>query len=64
MPSSIINDRDSIFTSKFWQELFHLTGVKLHLSWAFHPQSDGQFEATNKVITMYLLCLTGNRPRH
>jgi hypothetical protein len=30
---------------------------------AFHPQADGQSEATNKIITMYLHCLTGDRPR-
>jgi hypothetical protein len=30
---------------------------------AFHPQSDGQTEATNKVIVMYLRCLTGDCPR-
>jgi hypothetical protein len=30
---------------------------------AFHPQADGQSEAANKVITMYLRCLTGDRPR-
>jgi len=30
---------------------------------AFHPQSDGQAEATNKIITMYLRCFTGDRPR-
>jgi len=29
----------------------------------FHPQSDGQTEATNMVIIMYLRCLTGDRPR-
>jgi hypothetical protein len=40
-----------------------MTGVKLHLSSAFHPQSDGQPEAVNKVISMYLHCLTGDRPR-
>jgi hypothetical protein len=28
---------------------------------AFHPQSDGQTEAANKVIVMYLCCLTGDR---
>jgi hypothetical protein len=41
MPKSIISDRDPVFTSKFWQELFHLTDVKFHLSSAFHPQSYG-----------------------
>ncbi|KAK1608874.1 hypothetical protein QYE76_032547 [Lolium multiflorum] len=33
------------------------------MSSAFHPQSDGQSEAVNKVITMYLRCITGDRPR-
>jgi len=30
---------------------------------AFHPQSDGQTEAANKIIVMYLRCITGDRPR-
>jgi hypothetical protein len=29
---------------------------------AFHPQADGLTEAANKVITMYLRCLTGDCP--
>jgi hypothetical protein len=41
--------------------LFALAGVKLNLTIAFHPQSDGQSEAVNKVITMYLRCLAGDR---
>jgi transposase InsO family protein len=63
LPSSIISDHDPVFTSKFWHELFSLAGVKLNLSSAFHPQSDDQSEATNKVIKMYLHCLSGDRPR-
>lgn len=30
---------------------------------AFHLQADGQVKATNKVISMYLHCFTGDRPR-
>jgi transposase InsO family protein len=59
----IVSDRGPVFTSKFWSELFALTGVKLQLSSAFHLQSDGQSEAVNKVITMYLRGLAGDRPR-
>jgi hypothetical protein len=33
------------------------------MSSAFHPQSDGQSEAANKVIVMYLHCLTGDQPK-
>jgi hypothetical protein len=52
-----------VFTSHFWTELFSLASVKLCLSLVFHPQTDGQSEATNKIITMYPRCLTGDRPR-
>lgn len=58
-----MSDRDPVFTSSFWSELFHLTGSKLHLSSAFHPQSDGQTEVVNRVIGMYLRCLSGDRPK-
>ena len=49
--------------SAFWRELMRLTGTKLHMTSAFHPQSDGQTEAANKIIVIYLRCLTGDRPR-
>jgi hypothetical protein len=63
VPQSIVSDRDVIFTSGFWQELMRLMGTKLLMSSAFHPQTDGQTEAANRVIVMYLRCLTGDRPR-
>lgn len=63
MPSSIISDRDSVFTSNFWTELFQLAGIRLRMSSAFHPQSDSQTEATNHIITMYLRCLSSDYPR-
>jgi transposase InsO family protein len=63
IPASIVSDRDPVFTSEFWRELFRLAGVKLQMLSAFHPRSDGQSEATNKIIDMYLRCLTGDRPR-
>jgi hypothetical protein len=64
IPSSSVNDRDSVFTNQFWQELFSFVEVQLKLSSAFHPQTDNQSEATNKVITMYLRCLFDDCPRH
>ena len=63
IPQSIVSDRDPVFTSIFWKELMRLTGTKLHMTIAFHPQSDGQTKAANKVIVMYLRCLTGDRSR-
>jgi len=63
IPQSMVSDRDPVFTSIFWRELMRLLGPKLHMTTAFHPQSDGQTEAANRVIAMYLRCFTGDRPR-
>ena len=62
-PCSIVSDRDTVFTSHFWEELFKMAGVKLLRSLAFHPQTDGQSEVSNRIIVMYLRCLAGDRPR-
>jgi hypothetical protein len=63
VPQSIVLDRDPVFTSSFWNEPMTLTGSKLYRSSTFHPQTDGQLEAANRVIAMYLRCFTGDRPR-
>jgi IS30 family transposase len=63
VPQSMVSDRDPVFTSMFWRELMRLMGTRLHMSTAFHPKSDGQTEAANRVIIMYLRCFTGDRPR-
>jgi hypothetical protein len=62
-PSSIISDQDPVFIGNVWRDLFGLASVKLCMSTAFHPQTDGQSEVVNKVIVMYLRCVTGDRPR-
>jgi len=62
-PSSIVSDRDPVFTGHVWRDLLKCTGIQLRMSTAFHPQTDGQSEAVNKTIAMYLRCITGDRPR-
>lgn len=37
MPTSIISDRDKIFTNLFWKTLFQLQGTTLKLSSSYHP---------------------------
>jgi hypothetical protein len=45
VPASIASDRDPVFTSTVWRELFRLSGTQLRTSSVFHPQTDGQSEA-------------------
>ena len=43
-PISIVSDRDPRYTSGLWRSLQDCLGTRIHLSTAYHPQSDGQSE--------------------
>ncbi|GJP45881.1 hypothetical protein CLOM_g5223 [Closterium sp. NIES-68] len=50
IPAAIISDRDTKFTSKFWQDTWARYGTRLPFSSAYHPQTDGQTEKTNQTM--------------
>ena len=54
LPKAIISDRDSLFTSTFWERLNELIGIKLKMSSAYHPETDGATERANRTITQML----------
>ncbi|GJW49194.1 putative reverse transcriptase domain-containing protein [Tanacetum coccineum] len=50
VPISIISDRDSHFTSRFWQSMQIALGTQIDMSTAYHPETDGQSETTIQTL--------------
>jgi len=56
LPSKLISDCDTHFTSYFGKVLAQKLGITQNLSMAFHPQTDGLSERKNQWVEQYL-CL-------
>jgi hypothetical protein len=50
LPTTIVSDRDSKFTSTFWAALFGMLGTKLNMSTAYNMHTDGQTERMNRLL--------------
>ena len=50
VPSSIVSNRDALFTSKFLKSVQDVLGTKLKMSTVYHPQTDGKTKRVNKVL--------------
>jgi hypothetical protein len=49
-----VSDRGPQFISAFWDEFTSILGIKLKLSTAYHPQTDGQTEIVNQYLDQRL----------
>ncbi|SGY11851.1 BQ5605_C011g06293 [Microbotryum silenes-dioicae] len=61
MPRVLISDWDKLFTSEFWKAYMDRMGTKLAMSTAFHPQTDGRNEQTNRTVIQVLQTLVNHR---
>jgi len=60
LPTDIVSDRDSRFTSDIWKEFLQLSEIRPRTLMAFHPQTDGQTERLNQTIETYLQAFVSN----
>ncbi len=54
VPESIVTDRGSLFTSKFWSLFCYFSRIKKKLSTALHPQTNDQTKRLISMIEAYL----------
>ena len=64
LPSSIVSDRDPIFTSEVWSHLCDQLQIKQCCTAPFHPQANGQAERTNQTMKQVLQALLASRPHY
>jgi transposase InsO family protein len=50
VPKKIVSHRGTQFTSHFLQQLHEALGTHLKFSSAYHPQTNGKTERTNKML--------------
>jgi E3 ubiquitin-protein ligase DOA10 len=63
LAKTILSDRDKVFTSAFWKELFRLLNTQLCMSSSYHAHTDGQTERINQCLEAYVRCAVSSTPK-
>jgi hypothetical protein len=61
LPRKVVSDRGSQFVAEFTRELYHILGIKVAATTAYHPQGDGQTESVNQELEQYLRLFVNQR---
>jgi transposase InsO family protein len=62
LPDKMLSDRGPQFAAKAFHELLKLLEIKLNLTMAYHPQTDGATERVNQETKAYLLIYCSAHP--
>jgi transposase InsO family protein len=62
LPSDIVSDRDSRFTSNFWQGVLTRLGIRPRMSTSFRQQTDSQTEKVNQSVELYVRTFCNYEP--
>lgn len=54
LPLEIISNCSKLFISQFWKAFHARTGVKIKMSTAYHPETNGESKQTNKTVIQAL----------
>lgn len=62
-PKSIVLNREWVFISQFWKEMFKAAGTSLKFSLWYHSKIDGQTEVINRTLETYFRCFVVDKPK-